>query len=109
LTELRKWIASQNQQPAASTLPVSPVHSTARLSPQITDSASQQTTEMAYMHESVRPSLPTTEVADACQSVVNSEPAETLLSEINKEGSYVLLCKVNILFEYDIWLTGILY
>jgi hypothetical protein len=49
----------------------------------------------------------TKDVAD-CQSVVSSEPTETLLSEVRKEGNYVLLCKVNNFWFY-MMLTEILY
>jgi hypothetical protein len=108
LTELRRWIASRDQQPPA------PAHSPtvnppAPISPQASDSALPQTTVRAQRHQSANPSSPTERVAD-CQSAVSSAPTETLLSEVKKEGNYILLCKVKyILFLCDIWLTEILY
>jgi hypothetical protein len=61
---------------------------------------------MVQGHQSDSLTLSTDCVAD-CQSEVSSEP--TLLSEVKKEGNFVLVCKVNISFLYDIWLTGMLY
>lgn len=108
MTELRRWFASQNQELTASTPVPATVNSTAPLSPQVVDLASDPTT-MANVHQSDRPSLMTAEVPDTDQVVVSSEPTATLLSEIKKEGSYNLVCKVNNIMFLYIWLTGILY
>jgi hypothetical protein len=85
LTELRRWIASQNKQPLTFVHPPT-VSPPAAVSPRASDSTLPQTTVMTQGHQSVSPPPSTTKVAD-CQSAESSEPTETMLSEVKKEGN----------------------
>jgi hypothetical protein len=69
LTQLRRWIASQNKERPAHAHPPT-VSPPAAVSPR--------------GRQSVSPPPSTTKVAD-CQSSVSSEPTETMLSEVKKE------------------------